>query len=399
LLAIIPAYAGKAETEQPATAPNGAPAAKVTIVYLGKEYREPPPLSEAEPIIADTGIQGARLSIKQANKSGQFLGYGYDLVEAVVPEDGDHVTKAKEILGGGDALIIADLEPKDLLAVADLPEAKNSAIINVRTSATSLRQEQCRSNVFHIVPDWAMRADALAQYLIWKKWPRWFVVSGDQPDDKDYVSQIRRAAQRFGGKVVGEQTYELPKEAMTADSRLNVLQKLVPEATGKAPEHDVVWVVDTENGFGDLLIDRTSLPRLIVGTQGLQPIAWDPSYTEQAGMQFQSQFTRYAKRLPDERDYTAWLGVRAITESVMQSAKTSVAELRPFLTSDQFKVQGYKGEALSFRAWDHQMRQPIILGGGTRVPVSMSPQEGFLHEKSLSDTLGFDEPETKCRLR
>jgi hypothetical protein len=29
----------------------------------------------------------------------------------------------------------------------------------------------------------------------------------------------------------------------------------------------------------------------------------------------------------------------------------------------------------------------------------MSPQEGFLHEKSLSDTLGFDEPETKCRLR
>jgi ABC transporter substrate binding protein (PQQ-dependent alcohol dehydrogenase system) len=253
--------------------------------------------------------------------------------------------------------------------------------------------------VFHIAPDWAMRADALAQYLIWKKWPRWFVVSGGKPDDNDYVAQVKRAAQRFGGKVVGEQTYELPNEVKTADSRLSVLQKLLPEATGKAPDHDVVWVADTGNGFGDLLIDRTTLPRLIVGTQGLQPIAWDPSYTEQAGMQFQSQFTRHAKRLPVERDYTAWLGVRAITESVMQSAKTSVAELKPFLTSDQFKVQGYKGEALSFRNWDHQMRQPIILGGGTRVPVSMSPQEGFLHEKSLSDTLGFDEPETKCKLR
>jgi hypothetical protein len=26
----------------------------------------------------------------------------------------------------------------------------------------------------------------------------------------------------------------------------------------------------------------------------------------------------------------------------------------------------------------------------------MSPQEGFLHPKFLTDTLGYDEPETKC---
>lgn len=372
---------------------------KTTLYYLGKEYQEAPPLTEAEPVIADKGIQGARLSIDQANKSGQFLGHSYELVEAVVPQDGDVVGKAKEILSGGDALIIADLEPKDLLAVADLPEAKNSVIINIRASATSLRQEQCRSNVYHVVPDWAMRADALAQYLIWKKWPRWFVVNGGTPDDKDYVAQIRRAAQRFGGKVVGEQVFDLPKDVKTEDSLIKAVQKLIPEATEKAPDHDVLWIVDTGNGFGDLFIDRTFLPRLVVGTQGLQAVAWDPSYTEQAGMQFQSQFLRRAKRNPVERDYTAWLGIRTVTESVMQSNKTKVAELKSYLTSDQFKVQGYKGEALNFRAWDNQMRQPIILGGGTRVPVSMSPQEGFLHPKFLSDTLGYDEPETKCKFR
>jgi ABC transporter substrate binding protein (PQQ-dependent alcohol dehydrogenase system) len=222
-------------------------------------------------------------------------------------------------------------------------------------------------------------------------------VSGDKPDDKDYVAQIRRAAQRFGGKVVAEQIFELPNEVKTADSLLKVAQKLVPEATKNAPHYDVLWVVDTGKGFGELLIDRTFLPRLVVGTQGLQPIAWDPSYTEQGGMQFQSQFWRHAKRNPVERDYTAWLGVRAITDSVMQSGKTTITELKPFLTSDQFKVQAYKGEALSFHSWDHQMRQPIILGGATRVPVSTSPQEGFLHEKFLTDTLGFDEPETKCK--
>jgi hypothetical protein len=173
LLSVFPAYAGKTADSVPAgqsESSSEAPAAKTTIVYLGKQYREPPPLSEAETVIADKGIQGARFSIKQANQSGQFLGHSYDLVEAIVPEDGDPVAKAREILGGGDALIIADLEPQDLLAVADLPEAKNSVIINVRTSATPLRQEQCRSNVFHVVPDWAMRADALMAEMVCREW-------------------------------------------------------------------------------------------------------------------------------------------------------------------------------------------------------------------------------------
>ena len=90
-----------------------------------------------------------------------------------------------------------------------------------------------------------------------------------------------------------------------------------------------------------------------------------------------------------------WQGSR---DSVMRSGETKVPELKEFLLSDQFKLEGFKGQAMSIRPWDHQMRQPIILGGGTRVPVSTSPQVGFLHETNLTDTLGFDKPETKCKL-
>src|SRR5262249_6229899 len=172
---------GAAKTpETPAAAPIPGVETKppVTIVYLGKHYDEPLPLSYAEKPIFDKGIQGARLIIKEANQAGHFVGNSFQLVEAIIPPDGDIVAKAKEILAKGDAFIIADLEPKDLLAVADLPEAKNSILVNIRASDDSLRQEQCRSNVFHIIPSYAMRADALAQYLIWKKWPRWFVVHG-----------------------------------------------------------------------------------------------------------------------------------------------------------------------------------------------------------------------------
>ena len=53
---------------------------------------------------------------------------------------------------------------------------------------------------------------------------------------------------------------------------------------------------------------------------------------------------------------------------------------------------------LSFRPWDGQLRQPILLAAA-RTLVSVSPQEGFLHARSELDTMGFDQPETQCRLK
>jgi ABC transporter substrate binding protein (PQQ-dependent alcohol dehydrogenase system) len=369
----------------------------MTVYYLGKQYPEPLPLSYAEKPIEDKGIQGARLMLKEANQAGNFVGHKFKLVEAILPEDGDVVAEAKKILKGGDAFILADLEPADLLAVADLPEAKNSIILNIRSSATALRQEQCRANVFHIIPDYAMRADALAQYLIWKKWPRWFVIRRDTPEDRDYLAQVKRAAARFGGKVVGEHIYALPPGARNLDSGHQQIQAQIPMETQSAPDHDVMWVLNSDDDFGDYLMYRTYLPRPVVGTQGLQATAWDKSYTESGAMHFQNAIPRLANRAPVERDYTAWLGFRSLADAAMKSGKTTPQELKDYLLSDEFKLEGFKGQAMSFRTWDHQMRQPIILGGGTRVPVSTSPQEGFLHPTNLTDTLGFDEPESKCK--
>jgi ABC transporter substrate binding protein (PQQ-dependent alcohol dehydrogenase system) len=402
------APAAPAATATPAEAPKpsdassnpGGPEIKATvpIIYLGKHYDEPLPLSIVEPIIFDKGIQGARLAISDAKRASQFTGYDFNLIEAILPKDGDIVAKAKELLAKGDALIVADLEPADLLAVAALPEAKNSVIINIRSSAEPLRQEQCQQNVFHVIPDWAMRADALGQYLIWKKWPRWYILRGDTPEDKDYVAQIKRTAKRYGAKIVQETVYPFPPGGRNLTSGYQQVQGQIPMATQEAPDHDVLWVVDTNDDFGDYLMYRTYLPRPVVGTQGLKAEAWDPAYTESGANRIQGDFKKQAKRDMGERDYEGWLGVRVLTDAVTRSGKVKPPEVKDFMLSKDFNLEGYKRISLTFRPWDHQMRQPIILGG-TRVPVSTSPQEGFLHPTYTTDTLGYDEPETKCKFK
>ena len=50
---------------------------------------------------------------------------------------------------------------------------------------------------------------------------------------------------------------------------------------------------------------------------------------------------------------------------------------------------------MTFRDWNGQLRQPILLYDD-RITVSVSPQEGFLHQVSPLDTLGLDRPESSC---
>jgi ABC transporter substrate binding protein (PQQ-dependent alcohol dehydrogenase system) len=68
-----------------------------------------------------------------------------------------------------------------------------------------------------------------------------------------------------------------------------------------------------------------------------------------------------------------------------------------FLKSPDFSIAAFKGQRLTLRDWNLQLLQPILLVDG-RVVVSVSPQEGFLHQVSELDTLGMDRPETECKL-
>jgi ABC transporter substrate binding protein (PQQ-dependent alcohol dehydrogenase system) len=167
--------------------------------------------------------------------------------------------------------------------------------------------------------------------------------------------------------------------------------------TQGVPDHDIVIVADEADIFGDYMLFRTAEPRPVAGTHGLIAVAWHRSFEEYAGTQMQNRFEKKTGRVMTERDYTAWLAVRIVGEAVVRTGHNDPEAVRAYILSDKFEVAGFKGQGMNFRAWDLQLRQPILIAG-PRALVSISPQEGFLHPKYLTDTLGFDAPETKCRL-
>lgn len=380
-----------------ASAKSDEPVLEARVKYIGKHYEEPQPLSLLDKITTDEGIQGARIAIDENGRTGRLLGHRYLLDEQIWAVADDPVEKSRASLAGEPKVIIADLEATDLLKLADLPESSSSLIIDVRTSDDELRAQSCRANILHVRPSYAMKADALAQYLVWKRWRNWLLISGKKPKDRAYAAAIRRAAARFGGKIVEERTYAYEAGSRRTDTGHQQIQKQMPLVTQGAPRHDVVIAADEEETFGEYLLFRTDEPRPVAGTHGLVATAWHRSFEEYAATQMQNRFERRANRTMTERDYAAWLAVRIVGEAVTRTGKADAPSLKSYILSDAFEVAGFKGQGMNFRKWDLQLRQPVLIAG-PRAMVSISPQEEFLHQHYLTDTLGVDQPETKCKL-
>ena len=365
--------------------------------YLGKAYREQAPLSLLKPaVFPDEGLAGVRLGTNYNNQAGKFLGLKYVLDETMVPEDGDVVAAAKKLLAAGEHLIIADLKAPDLLAVADLPEAKNAIILNIRARDDVLRQTQCRVDVFHLMPSDAMLTDALAQYLVWKKWTRWFLVRGQHPADVEYANDITRSAKLYGAKIVAERAYELQTGARRVDTGYQEIQTQMPMLTRGVSDYDVAFVADETNSFGVYLQYRTTDPRPVVGTDGLEATAWGAAYESYAAETLHDDFLKLANREITVRDYEGWLAASLLEMAVKQGSARNVDAIRKYISADSLKLAGYKGESMNFRSWDNQLRQPILLMDQLSL-VSVSPQPGFLHPVYNTDTLGIDQPQSQCK--
>ena len=368
---------------------------EIGIGYLGRAGIKSK-LSLVEQPSENDGIAGARLAIEDNNTTGKFLNQHFTLEEVRLME-GDDVVKAATDLASRNGFIIADLPAEALLKAADTLSDRKTVLLNAGSIDDRLREQDCRANVIHVAPTRSMLADALAQYLVWKQWKRWLLVVGSHDQDKLYAEALRRAAARFGAKIVQERIFEDAGGARRTDSGVTLIQRQMPVFTQQAPAYDVLVAADESEVFASYLPYRTWDPRPVVGSAGLVPTSWDPAQDQWGAIQMQNRFIKLNSRRMTALDMQAWTAVRMIGEAASRTNSGDPQSLFGFLKGPDFSIAAFKGQRLTLRDWNLQLRQPILLADG-RMVVSVSPQEGFLHQVSELDTLGVDRPETKCKL-
>ena len=345
----------------------------------------------------DDGIAGARLAIEDNNTTGKFLDQQYSLEEARLAERDDPAAAIAALMERGTALVITDLSAEALLKAADAGRPRGILLFNVGATDDRLREEDCRPNVVHVAPTRSMLADGLAQYLVWKQWRRWVLVVGSHPADGLFGDALRRSAKRFGARIVQDKVFEDTGGARRTDSGIAQVQRQMPVFTQGLPAYDILVTADESEVFASYLPYRTWDPRPVAGSAGLVPTSWHSSHDQWGAVQMQNRFIKSFARRMTARDMQAWSAVRMIGEGLARTSSSDPRTLLGLLQSPDFGLAAFKGQRLTLRDWNLQLRQPILLTDGKMV-VSVSPQEGFLHQVSELDTLGVDRPESKCRL-
>ena len=344
------------------------------------------------------GLAGAQLAIEDDNTTGRFLHQHYTLVETLLGEGDDPVAAMNALADQGASFIVTSLDADRLLKVADAGKARGEMLINASALDERLREQDCRANVIHVAPTRSMLADALAQYLVWKKWGKWMLLTGSHEKDVLFAEALRHAATRFGAKIVEQREFKDSGGARRTDSGVTEIQRQMPVVTQGLPAHDVLVAADESEVFAGYLPFRTWDARPVVGSAGLVPVTWNAAFDQWGAVQLQNRFTKAFQRPMTSQDVQAWTAVRMIGEAGVRTASADSGRMLAYIKSPEFSVAAFKGQKLTLRDWNLQLRQPILLFDG-RNTVSVSPQEGFLHQVSALDTLGLDRPETKCKLQ
>jgi ABC transporter substrate binding protein (PQQ-dependent alcohol dehydrogenase system) len=233
-----------------------------------------------------------------------------------------------------------------------------------------------------------MRADALAQALLARRWSSVLLLAGPADADRERSAAVQASLKRHGLQIAGIKPFKLsadPRERDLANPRLLT-----------QGSYDVVWVVDVDGEFAVSLPYRTALPRPVVGDAGLVAVAWSPKFERYGAPQVTRRLTRAAGRPMDAHDWPAWLAGKALVAAAAAAPKGPPAALVKALADAQ--LDGSKGVVMSFRPWDGQLRQPVLLSDGFGV-AEVAPLEGVLHPRQALDTLGADAPEKLCPAR
>lgn len=337
-------------------------------------------------------FDGAEVAARESRATGRALGLALGLERVEAADAAALAQEARRLRDEtGVRFFIVDADADTLLALGDALAGDEVLLFNISEVEDRLRREDCRANLMHVMPSRAMLADAMAQYLAARNWRRVLLLRGEKPVDVLDAAAFERSARKFGLKVVAVKDFELGNDPR------NRAQNNIALMTAE-PDHDVLFLADSFGEFGRYVPYQTHLPRPVVGSQGLSAAAWHWSWERHGAPQLNQRFDKRAGRDMQDADWAAWAAYRLVVEAVARSGSTDFGAVSAYLKGGDLRFDAYKGNPASFRSWNNQLRQPLLLHTHNAV-AARAPLDGFLHRRDVLDTLGVDEPESICRFR
>ncbi len=333
-------------------------------------------------------VDAAQVALRGTRILERALGLSFALDVVLMTPDQSPVTAVREARESGALAVLLDLPAEAMAAVAG-PEGTEGLLFNIRHREALWRAEDCAPALLHTLPSHAMLSDALAQHLKFHGWQKILLLTGSGDENRLKAEAARQSAAKFGLNIVVQREFKL-----TNDPHQRNMSNIALLTGGVT--HDVVWLIDSEGEFGRYVPYATQSPRPIVGSEGLSAHAWHWTLERYGAPQLNQRFRRDHGRDMTSEDFAAWAAVRAVVTAVTELRAADPKAVADHIRSEAFAMDLYKGVRGSFRTWNGQLRQPVLLATHNAV-ISIAPLTGFEHSINTLDTLGVDKPQSLCR--
>ncbi len=327
--------------------------------------------------VAEAARSAAEMTADEFNFNAEILGLDFALVT-------EHPTDTEALLEAAGRLIdeegvfalLGGFGTEQALALSTFAEERQIPFFNIGASSDSLRNKACSRFTFHFAPSEAMYLDALVGWFVRAGLRRWFFVHEDDPERE---SQYRRATwsirnRHFGAREVGRvalapgtSDFGRAINAARRNDAEVILLLIEPEAQLTFLEqYEATGLEAQVTGFPDLgaqtrmffLASRDAAPR---AGSGFRSTAWEATLDAYGARELN---TRFLARFGTPMEYPAWAVLQAVKilfEAATFGGSLEGEEVVAYLESSTSVFDVYKGIGITFRPWDHQLRQSIYL--------------------------------------
>jgi ABC-type branched-subunit amino acid transport system substrate-binding protein len=385
------------------------PPSRVRIVHLSS--RQGP---SAE--MASYAILGAQLGAEEADVTAGLFGTKVELVIEDAATS-DNIGSLVRKLSAEDKLsaVIAALDDPTTARLSAVARQESIVCLNTAARGGELRGERCHRLIFHVEPDLAMYTHAMGQWLIQNNRKRWHFIITEGTAGREVYQRASRLLQQQGGTEVGR---------LVIAPGQSDYQDVVAHLAGGDAEAAVLALSGQELRHFLEQYKASGLNILLAGVpldmiafwqadpaslQGVWVTSWYHGLERFSARELNRRFFRRFEKPAEGFAWANWAAVKLVIEGVLRSASTEATALVSHLEGAS-PFDGHKGRALTFRQWNHQLRQPLYilkargakpenawdlleLSGEMPPPAArgQSVMEGL-------DTLGEPKAESTCRL-
>jgi ABC transporter substrate binding protein (PQQ-dependent alcohol dehydrogenase system) len=334
---------------------------------------------------------GAEVGIDEAAPLVRLLNTDFTLDHIVAKSPADVAGAVLQAAEAGTHFFLIDAPGDAYRPLAAAVRGRDLLLFNVSEPEDALRRELCAAEFVHVYPSRAQLMDGLVQYMVSRKWTNLLELQGPSSEDAAMTTAFEHSVQKFGAHIVAQRKFKPGTDPRDREQNDPALLSAINR------DFDVAFVADSDFDFVRTVPYHLVRPRPIMGSIDLEPLAWHWTWDHNGAPQVNSRFEkRSGGRHMEGADWAAWVAVKMIVQSALHSRSADFSTQRAFILGAG-SFDGDKGLAVSVRAWDHQVRQAVLLAAPYEV-VANAPIEGFLHQTNELDTLGDDLPESTCHL-